>query len=308
MVKVLKSNPLPIAFSTSAFIRGLLNRSVEDLSFQGDRDRNHSLTFPPLRIRPPFSSRFDFCSLLVVFHVRGFNLTEIFQYVQDIFTIRPIAIEYQNGIAASEIFRCDRRGAALWARLAEAARGSTRAFPTDSGFGEGTRLQPIRAPPARSEIECSRQAIPGRCAPCSPGAKRSGCACRQSGERPFRHAACRVYRECIMARRCSGFLPAIPGAPTRRRTAASTRCESGTIRGNKIRPFGCRVRQFHAKLRSGIGPTSRGQTTRRTGCSQEASAHKAQEAPPARPDGCAVCLVPKAGKPRLLRSADPRIL
>src|SRR5260370_9227036 len=184
MVKVLKSNPLPIAFSTSAFIRGLLNRSVEDLSFQGDRDRNHSLTFSPLRSRPLFSSRFDFCSLLAVFHVRGSNLTEIFQYVQDIFTIRPIAIKYQNGIAASEIFRCDRRGAALRARFAEAARGSACAFPPDSGFGEGTRLQPIRAPPARCEIECSRQTIPERNAPFSSGANRSGWASLKTGDLP----------------------------------------------------------------------------------------------------------------------------
>src|SRR5580700_1868235 len=105
------------------------------------------------------------------------NVITVVRYVQDIFTIRLIAIKYQNGIATSEIFRCDRRRAALRARLAEAARGSARAFPTDSGFGGGTRLQTIRTPAARREIECSRQAIPGGCAPASSGAKRGGCAC-----------------------------------------------------------------------------------------------------------------------------------
>src|SRR5580692_5316879 len=110
------------------------------------------------------------------------NVITVVRYVQDILTIRPIAIEYRNGIAASEIFRCDRRGAALRARLAEAARGSARAFPPDSGFGGGTRLQIIRTPPARREIDCSRQAISGGCTPCSSGAKRGGCTCRQSGQ------------------------------------------------------------------------------------------------------------------------------
>ena len=33
----------------------------------------------------------------------------------------------------------------------------------------------------------------------------------------------------------------------------------------KIRPFGCRVYQFHAKIRSGIGPTSRRDTAYRAG-------------------------------------------
>src|SRR5580693_4679920 len=113
------------------------------------------------------------------------NVITVVRYVQDILTIRPIAIKYQDGIAASEIFHCDRRGAALRARLAEAARGSARAFPPDSGFGGGTRLQTIRTPPARREVECSRQAIPAGCEACSSGAKRGGCTCRQSGERSF---------------------------------------------------------------------------------------------------------------------------
>src|SRR5258708_37963749 len=71
-----------------------------------------------------------------------------------------------------------------------------------------------------------------------------------------------------MAARRSRFLPGIPGETTRRRTATSTRGGPGTVRGDKIQPFGCRVRQFHAKIRSGIGPTSRGQTTCRAGRSK----------------------------------------
>ncbi len=111
-----------------------------------------------------------------------------------------------------------------------------------------------------------------------------------------------------MARRCSGFLPPIPGAATRRRTAASTRGESGAVRGDKIRSSGCGVRQFHAEIRSGIEPASRGPTTRRAGRSQKPSAHKAQESPPAGPDGSAVHLVSKAVKPGVLRPADAQML
>ena len=75
-----------------------------------------------------------------------------------------------------------------------------------------------------------------------------------------------------------------------------------------IGPFGCRVRQFHATIRSRIGPASRGQTTCRAGRSQEASAHKTQETPPAGPNGRAVYLVSKAGKPCVLRPDDARML
>src|SRR6478672_1528889 len=103
------------------------------------------------------------------------NVTTVTRYVKDIFTIRPIAIKYQNGIAASEIFRGGRRGTALQACGEKAARSAARPFPPDSGFGGGTRLQTIRTPPARREIERGRQAIPGGCAPCSSGAKRGGC-------------------------------------------------------------------------------------------------------------------------------------
>src|SRR6266567_5060153 len=94
-------------------------------------------------------------------HPRESNLTKSFQYVQDIFTIRPIAIKYQNGIAASEVFRCDRRRAALRTRRAQAAGGSACAFPPDSGFGGGTGFQTFRSPPARRETEFSRQVISG---------------------------------------------------------------------------------------------------------------------------------------------------
>src|ERR1700722_3947943 len=121
------------------------------------------------------------------------NVPTVIRYVQDTFTIRLIAIKYQNGIAASEIFRDGRRGTALPACGKKAARSSARAFPPDSGFGGGTRLQTIRTPTARREVECSRQAVPGGCAPCSSGAKRGGCTCRQSGERSFGHAACRFH-------------------------------------------------------------------------------------------------------------------
>src|SRR6266849_8521303 len=127
-----------------------------DLAFQSGRDRNKRLALCWFRAWPLSPNRFGLWFLLGAFHVHESNLTESFQCVQDIFTIRPIAIKYQNGIAASEIFRCDRRGAALRARRAQAARGPARAFAPDSGFGGGSRLQAFRTPSARREIECSR--------------------------------------------------------------------------------------------------------------------------------------------------------
>jgi hypothetical protein len=77
-----------------------------DLTFQSGRDKNHRLTLWLLQGWPLFPNRFGLWFLLSVFHFPESNLTESVQYVQDIFTIRPIAIKYQNGIAASEIFPC----------------------------------------------------------------------------------------------------------------------------------------------------------------------------------------------------------
>src|SRR6266581_2109141 len=127
-----KSNTRPTALSTSAFMRPPYVRT--ELAFQSGRDRNHRPALCRFRVWPLFPNRFGLWFLLAAFHLRESNLTESFQYVQDIFTIRSIAIKYQNGIAASEVFRCDRRRAALRTRRAQAAGGSACAFPPDSGF------------------------------------------------------------------------------------------------------------------------------------------------------------------------------
>src|SRR5260370_15924342 len=92
-------------------------------------------------------------------HVRGITLKLSHSYVQDIFTIRPIAIKYRYGVAAPEIFRGGRRGAALRACIAQIASGSAGAFPTDPGFGRRSWFQTFRSVAARSEVKCSRQAI-----------------------------------------------------------------------------------------------------------------------------------------------------
>jgi hypothetical protein len=154
-------------------------------------------------------------------------------------------------------FRSDRRGAALRARRAQAARGSAGALPPDSGFGGGTRLQTFRTPSAWSEIRRRRQAIPGGCTAYSSGGKRCGRTRRPRCKRPFGRAARRIYRECVVAGRGSGILPAVSGAATGRRTPTSASSEYGTVRNYKIRPVRCRVRRFYAKIRPGIGPTSR---------------------------------------------------
>src|SRR5580704_9336228 len=87
------------------------------------------------------------------------NMAKTIQWFQDIFTIRLIAIKYQNGVAASAVFRGSRRGAALRACGAQTARRSAGAIPPDSRFGGRTGLQTFRPPAARREVECGWQAI-----------------------------------------------------------------------------------------------------------------------------------------------------
>jgi hypothetical protein len=61
--------------------------------------------------------------LVAAVQLRGINVKGSPQYVQDIFTIRPIAKKYQNGIAAPTLFRGDWRGIAF-CRIASTAGGT----------------------------------------------------------------------------------------------------------------------------------------------------------------------------------------
>src|SRR6476646_4688570 len=160
---------------------------------------------------------------------------EDIQYVQDIFTIRPIAIKYRNGTAASALFRGGRGGAALWARVAPVARGTTGLVPPDSGFGRRARLQAFRSPATRREVESSGQAFSGGCKAYPSRGKRRRCACRSRGTRSLRNTARRVHREFVLARCRSGFLPALPGAATRRGIATSAGFEFGTVGRDTLR-------------------------------------------------------------------------
>ena len=81
----------------------------------------------------------------------------------------------------------------------------------------------------------------------SAGDRRSGARAGQSGERPCGHAACWFHREFLLAGRRAGVLPAVPRAATRRRTPASAGGEQAAVRGDKVRPSGCGVRQLHAR-------------------------------------------------------------
>src|SRR4029077_12398160 len=89
----------------------------------------------------------------------AFSLKGTHSYVQDLFTIRPIAINYRYGIATPEILRGGWRGTAIRARLAQTARGSTGPLPADPGSRRRTRLQTFRSAAARREVERSRQAV-----------------------------------------------------------------------------------------------------------------------------------------------------
>jgi hypothetical protein len=72
-------------------------------------------------VTPRRYAPFDF--LLQPFNSVGLMLKGSRQYVQDIFTIRPIAKKYQNGIAAPTLFRGDWRGIAF-CRIASTAGGT----------------------------------------------------------------------------------------------------------------------------------------------------------------------------------------
>ena len=120
------------------------------------------------------------------------------------------------------------RSSIMGVRRADCASLSRR-YPARFRIWRRNRLQTFRPPAARREVECGWQAIPGGCEAHPPGGKRSGRARRPSGSRSFRDAACRVYGECVLARRCSRFLPAIPGAATRCGTATSTSGEFGAV-------------------------------------------------------------------------------
>jgi len=147
--------------------------------------------------------------LLAAFHVRESNLTESFQCVKN-FTIRPIAIKYQNGIAASEIFRCDRRGAALRARARRLRVAQPALFAPDSGL-EKESLQTIRTLPRGVKLNAAEQAIPGGCARVLQ--ELSEAAVRAGRVQAAVQARCvSVYENASWRRRCSEFLRAIPGA------------------------------------------------------------------------------------------------
>src|SRR5579859_701400 len=102
------------------------------------------------------------------------NLTKNYPCVKDIFSIRLIVKEYRYGVAPFEVFCSGRRGAALWACIAQIAGGPACAFSPDSGFGGRSRLQTFRPPSARRKVECSRQAVSGRCEAHPSGNKRCG--------------------------------------------------------------------------------------------------------------------------------------
>src|SRR6201997_631425 len=57
-----------------------------------------------------------------------------------------------------------------------------------------------------------------------------GCACGSRGSWAIGHLAHWVHRKCVLARRCSGLLPKISGAATRRGIATSTRTKFGTVK------------------------------------------------------------------------------
>src|SRR5579864_5177285 len=122
-----------------------------------------SACFGSLSRRPLRPSHLCLWLLAAAFLFHTSILTAIDRYVQQTFTIRLIALRYQYGIAASQIFRSHWRRGKLPARGAAVECRSDGSVHPDSGSGSRTGVQTFRSAAARRETECSRQTVSGRC-------------------------------------------------------------------------------------------------------------------------------------------------
>ena len=192
--------------------------------------------------------------------------------VQDIVPIGLIAIGYRSGTASSSIFRGGWRRGTLRPRRTTPASGSTSALATDSGSRTRDRFQVVRSPQSRREDQFSGQVVSRGGTSNSSTAERSDGTRATCGARPIRNAARRIHRECLMAGRGTRLAPPLPGALSRRRTAAESAAESATARGRSIWPTGCRVHVQPAEARSGAGSIAGRSAQPGIGCSCRASA------------------------------------
>ena len=99
----------------------------------------------------------------------------------------------------------------------------------------GFNFQIIWPAASWSEVECSRQAVPGGCPAHSSACKRRGGVRRSRSSRLIWDAARRIHRECLVAGRNPRFVPAIPGAYAELQLSPLTSLEqSGVVRPGRI--------------------------------------------------------------------------
>src|SRR5689334_2112635 len=121
------------------------------LAFPGSRQRGHRLVSGRFRDGPLRPNHLCFWLLAASFLLHKSILTAIDRYVQQTFTIRLIALRYQYGIAASQIFRSHWRRGKLPARGAAVECRSDGSVYPDSGSGSRTGVQTVRSAAARRE-------------------------------------------------------------------------------------------------------------------------------------------------------------
>ena len=95
----------------------------------------------------------------------------------------------------------------------------------------------------------------------------------------------------------SRFLPAVPGAATRRGIATLTGSEFGPGRGYKIWPSGCGVPQFHAKSDAELEQRLVATQHLKLAVPKRHPLTKLKKPPAASPNGCAVFWFPRRGNP-----------
>ena len=145
------------------FIIRFLSEDLVDLTFPGSRQGHHRLALGRFRDRSLCPNHLGLWLLAAVFLFHKSTLTAIDQYVQQTFTIRLIALRYQYGIAACQIFRSHWRRGKLPARGEAVECRSDGSVHPDSGSGSRTGVQGFRPAAARRETECGRKAVSGGC-------------------------------------------------------------------------------------------------------------------------------------------------
>src|SRR5258708_3835475 len=208
------ARPRPHAMPVMKTALRVIDRSLS-LPSRGQRDHRRSLTaraansrLAPAQPPLPLSPR-------PVAALHATNVARRDRYVQHIFTIEAMLVEYRYGATAPTLLRGGWRGATLRTRGRAAACGPTRSVPPDPGPGEGDRIPTLRSPSPRCPPQRGGEGLAGR-RPSYPSAGKRGDDPRPArGPRARPGAAGGVPGERVVARRRSRLIPAVPPGATR---------------------------------------------------------------------------------------------